>query len=51
HIGHCLAAAGSLETVATLLSMKEGALLATLNLRAYPEVERHGFINLPSNVD
>ncbi|KAH7702740.1 Protein F10G8.9 b [Aphelenchoides avenae] len=33
HIGHCLAAAGSLETVATLLSMKEGVLLPTLNLR------------------
>ncbi|KAH7717414.1 Protein F10G8.9 a, partial [Aphelenchoides avenae] len=33
HIGHCLAAAGSLETVATLLSMKEGVLLPTFNLR------------------
>ncbi|KAH7702668.1 Beta-ketoacyl synthase [Aphelenchoides avenae] len=33
HLGHCLAAAGALETVATLLSMKEGVLLPTLNLR------------------
>ncbi|TKR93761.1 hypothetical protein L596_008162 [Steinernema carpocapsae] len=33
HIGHCLAAAGSIETVATTLMLKHGLLIGNLNLK------------------
>uniref|UniRef100_A0A915D923 Cytosolic Fe-S cluster assembly factor NUBP1 homolog n=1 Tax=Ditylenchus dipsaci TaxID=166011 RepID=A0A915D923_9BILA len=37
HTGHSLAAAGSLETIATALSIRDGIILPTLNLIITPE--------------
>jgi 3-oxoacyl-[acyl-carrier-protein] synthase II len=47
HLGHALAAAGVLETVATLEMMRRGRLIPTLNL-AVPAPEAAGLFHVPA---
>ena len=40
-VGHCLAAAGSIESVAAIIQLKEGFIFPTINCEdIHPEIER-----------